>query len=144
MVVRVSPIDRWKIGSDTNSVGSDAVAIESATSTPGNQAIWTLPLTIPDKYDVYARWGEYDSGASDAKYTITHAVGTDTVAMNQNCYYGYWNKLGTFDLALSFRVSFRVGVQFLHIFYQTRSRQPCLYCLLVWYQFIRSRGVGKD
>jgi transposase len=36
----------------------------SATSSPGNQAIWTLPLTVPDKYDVYARWGTNDSGAN--------------------------------------------------------------------------------
>lgn len=86
-------------GFANGTVSADAVAIESATSSPGNQAIWTLPLTVPDKYDVYARWGENDSGASTAKYVVTHAGGTDAVTMNQNVYAGYWNKLGTYDLA---------------------------------------------
>jgi RHS repeat-associated protein len=75
------------------------VAIESATSSPGNQVIWTLPLTTPDKYDVYARWGSNDSGASTAKYVVTHAGGTDTVTMDQNLDAGFWKKLGTYDLA---------------------------------------------
>jgi hypothetical protein len=44
-------------------VSADAVAIESATSSPGNQVVWTLPLVTPDKYDVYARWGSEDSPA---------------------------------------------------------------------------------
>lgn len=54
-------------GYANGTVSADAVAIESATSSPGNQAVWTLPLTAPDKYDVYARWGSNDSGASTAK-----------------------------------------------------------------------------
>lgn len=86
-------------GYSNGTVSADAVAIESATSSPGNQAIWTLPMTVPDKYDVYARWGSSDSGASTAKYVMTHAGGTDTATMNQNAYAGFWNKLGTFDLA---------------------------------------------
>jgi len=34
---------------------------------------------VPDRYDVYARWGTGNSGAIDAKYAITHAGGTGTV-----------------------------------------------------------------
>lgn len=83
----------------SGTVSADAVAIESATSSPGNQAIWTLPVVTPDKYDVFARWGSNDSAASNARYAVTHAGGTDTVAMNQNANAGEWNKLGTYDLA---------------------------------------------
>jgi RHS repeat-associated protein len=86
-------------GYGNGTISADAVAIESATSSPGNQAIWTLPLTVPDKYDVYARWGLNDSSAGTAKYVVTHAGGTDTVSMDQNAKDGSWNKLGTYDLA---------------------------------------------
>ena len=86
-------------GYGNGSITADAVAIESATSSPGNQANWALPLTTPDKYDVYARWGSNDSGAGNAKYVVTHAGGTDTVTMNQNNNAGFWLKLGTYDLA---------------------------------------------
>ncbi len=48
---------------------------------------------------VFARWGEYDSNASNAKYAITHAGGTDTVTKDQSALFGYWFKLGTYDLA---------------------------------------------
>lgn len=60
--------------------------------------VWTLPIVTPDKYDVFARWGSNDSGASNANYAITHAGGTNAVTANQNEYSGFWNKLGTFDL----------------------------------------------
>jgi RHS repeat-associated protein len=81
-------------------VSADAIAIESTTTSAGNQVIWTLPVTVPDAYDVYARWGTSNSGAADAKYTITHAGGTDTVTLDQTTVYdGSWIKLGTYDLA---------------------------------------------
>jgi RHS repeat-associated protein len=86
-------------GFANGTVSADAVAIESATSSPGNQAIWTLPLTVPDKYDVFARFGTNDSGTSNAKYVVTHAGGTDTVTVNQNVNEGFWIKLDTYDLA---------------------------------------------
>ena len=82
---------------------ADAVTLLPAgtptTGTPqGETASWVLNVTTPGNYDVYTTWTAHANRASDAKYTIHHASGSDTIIVNQQQNGGQWNQLGTFTL----------------------------------------------
>ena len=48
-----------------------------------NTATWTLVIENPDYYAVMASWRALDQNATDAKYVIQHADGTDIVEVDQ-------------------------------------------------------------
>jgi RHS repeat-associated protein len=56
-------------------------------------------LAVPSagSYQVYARWTAHPNRATDAKYTVNHAAGSDMVTVNQEASSGAWNLLGTYD-----------------------------------------------
>ncbi len=82
---------------------ADAISILPAGSPPtvtqnDETASWALNVTTPGRYDVYANWASHANRATDAKYTVHHANGSDTKTVNQQRKGGQWNVLGTFDL----------------------------------------------
>lgn len=75
-----------------------AGASTTDTAGQGEQANWALNAPSTASYDVYANWTAHANRASDAKYTIKHANGSDTVTVNQRQNGGTWNLLGTYTL----------------------------------------------
>ena len=80
---------------------ADAITILPAGTPPtvipqGETATWA-PNTSGD-YAIYAKWTAHANRATDAKYTIQHSGGSDTVAVNQQQNGGQWNLLGTYTL----------------------------------------------
>ncbi len=66
-----------------------------------NVAVWTPALPYTGLYNVYARWTSYPNRATNAKYEIVHAQGSEIVEVNQTQNGGQWVFLGTYP--------FRVG-----------------------------------
>jgi RHS repeat-associated protein len=58
---------------------------------------WTLNVAAAGTYEVYARWSAHPNRASDAKYTVSHAGGQDTVSVNQQANSATWQLLGTYS-----------------------------------------------
>lgn len=58
---------------------------------------WNIPVLVPGRFRVYARWVADPAFASDAQYSITHGAGISTVSVDQRSSGGSWNLLGTFD-----------------------------------------------
>lgn len=54
-------------------------------------------LPEPGEYEVYAWWNSRGERASAVPYTVTHAEGEETVAVDQNKNGGRWVSLGRFD-----------------------------------------------
>jgi RHS repeat-associated protein len=83
---------------------ADAVKFVPTSGNPP-AATWNASLT-PGQYKVYAKWTAHANRATDAKYTVTHASGTETVTVNQQQNTG-WNLLGTysFDTAGSVKLT---------------------------------------
>ena len=73
---------------------ADAVMLVPPGASP-NTATWTLAVPSAGSYQVYARWTAHPNRATDAKYTVSHAAGADTVTVNQGASSGAWNLLGT-------------------------------------------------
>ncbi|MDF1643897.1 MAG: DUF6531 domain-containing protein [Pseudomonadales bacterium] len=100
-----SPIDNLQasyIGSWTNST-SVGHYYESdyqyhASGAGANSVNWYLNVTTAASYDLYASWTASTNRASNAKYTIHHSNGSDTVSVNQQQDGGQWNLLGTYTL----------------------------------------------
>lgn len=71
------------------------------TSTSGDSATWTPSFSSSGTYKVYAWWNCYNNRDQNAKFTIVHANGTETVYKNQRdetdgaC--GEWVELGSWD-----------------------------------------------
>jgi len=59
---------------------------------------WT-PTLQGATYQVFARWTANVNRSTNVPYTITHASGQATVAVNQQGSGGQWNLLGTFTFA---------------------------------------------
>ena len=70
----------------------------NAAGTGSDTATWTSNITTTASYDVYAYWTAAPNRASDAKYTINHTSGNNTVTVNQKQNGGQWNLLGTYTL----------------------------------------------
>jgi len=68
-----------------------------AAGTGTESFTWTLNVAAAGTYEVYARWSAYPNRASDAKYTVTHAGGQDTVSVNQQANNASWQLLGTYS-----------------------------------------------
>lgn len=76
---------------------ADAVMLVPPGAAP-NSATWTLAVPETKAYRVYARWTAHPNRASNAKYTISHAGGADTVTVNQAAGGGSWQLMGTYSL----------------------------------------------
>ncbi|MGH7732583.1 MAG: RHS repeat-associated core domain-containing protein, partial [Gemmatimonadales bacterium] len=61
-----------------------------------NSFTWTLNVATAGTYEVYARWTAYPNRATNAKYSIAHAGGTDLVTVNQQANTATWQLLGTY------------------------------------------------
>jgi RHS repeat-associated protein len=58
---------------------------------------WTLNVPSAGTYEAYARWTQHPNRASNAKYTVNHAGGSDIVNVNQELGGGSWQLLGTYS-----------------------------------------------
>jgi len=58
---------------------------------------WTLNVATAGTYAVYARWTAHPNRASNAKYTVTHAAGPETVTINQQANSASWQLIGTYS-----------------------------------------------
>ncbi len=67
-----------------------------AAGTGSNVFTWTLNAPNTGTYEVYARWTQHPNRATNAKYAVNHASGTDVVTVNQEQGGGSWNLLGTY------------------------------------------------
>ena len=70
----------------------------NAAGTGNDTATWPSNVTTTASYDVYAHWTAHSNRASDAKYTVNHTTGNDTLTVNQQLNGGQWNLLGTYTL----------------------------------------------
>ena len=62
----------------------------------GDQFRWIFSIPQSGNYTVYAWWPASQSMASNANYTINHAVGSTSVLVNQTVNGSQWNELGEF------------------------------------------------
>ncbi len=83
-----SAADGYVIADAVRFVADDA-AYDSATWRPASSGT----------YDLYARWSAHPNRASDARYTVSHAGGQDSLTVNQRQSGGSWNRLGSYTLA---------------------------------------------
>jgi hypothetical protein len=87
---------RIELSNDANGlVIADAIKL-IATSTPPNSAIWQADLPHTGDYEVSARWVARPNRATNAPYSIHHADGIATVAVNQSQSGGEWVSLGRY------------------------------------------------
>jgi RHS repeat-associated protein len=77
---------------------SSAVMFLPAGSATANSVTWNPNLSSPAQYEVYAKWTAHANRASDATYTVHHALGSTSIAVDQRASGGTWNPLGTYDL----------------------------------------------
>jgi RHS repeat-associated protein len=79
-------------------VVADAIRL-TRVGAPPPTATWTPTLPLRDEYDVYARWVDYPTRATNAPYTIFHEGGSTTATKNQKQNGGTWQLLGSFVMA---------------------------------------------
>jgi RHS repeat-associated protein len=77
-------------------VVADAVKFQPPGAAPST-ATWAINVPSAGSYNVYARWTAHPNRATDAKYVVTHAGGSNTVTVNQEAASGTWNLLGTYS-----------------------------------------------
>ncbi len=73
------------------------------TTTQGETATWTPNQT--GEFEIYANWTAHANRATDAKYTIAHVSGSDTINVNQQQNGDQWQLLGAFTLNTSSTIS---------------------------------------
>jgi PKD repeat protein len=85
-----------------------------AAGTGANTATWTLVVNYPGLYAVLASWKANASNASNAKYTVNHAAGSDVVTVDQrvsdfvNTLGVYYFNKGVYKVSLSDNANGRV------------------------------------
>jgi RHS repeat-associated protein len=87
---------------------ADAITVQSAgtsATTLDNSptAIWTPHQS--GEYQIYANWTAHANRASNAKYTIQHTGGSDTLTVNQQQNGGQWQLLGSYQLDSNSQIS---------------------------------------
>jgi hypothetical protein len=60
-----------------------------------NRYVWGMQGVEPGEYRLYARWTSHSNRASNARYTIIHAAGTEAAQVNQRINGGTWQLLTT-------------------------------------------------
>ena len=68
-----------------------------AAGTGANSFAWTLNVATAGTYQLYARWTAHTNRASNARYTVTHAAGQETVLVNQRTESAGWRLLGAYS-----------------------------------------------
>ncbi|MGC8741157.1 MAG: polysaccharide deacetylase family protein [Candidatus Sumerlaeaceae bacterium] len=76
-----------------------ANALEKNAGSGAASVTWSVKLRKPSTYRVYARWVSSPDRATNATYVVTHALGSDTVIVNQQVGGGQWNVLGTWNFS---------------------------------------------
>ena len=69
-----------------------------AKGTGNNTATWATTEANDEYYDVYVNWTAHPNRATNAKYTINHQNGSDTITVNQQQNGGQWSLLGAYSL----------------------------------------------
>jgi len=75
---------------------ADAIMVTPVGAAP-NRFIWNLSIPDTGQYQVYARWTSHPNRATDAKYTVSHDGGENTVLMNQQQSGAQWILVGTYS-----------------------------------------------
>ncbi|MGI9301750.1 MAG: SpvB/TcaC N-terminal domain-containing protein [Gammaproteobacteria bacterium] len=86
-----APTGNWVVSNALNPFGADSLYSKDA----GDSYSYVFNLQ-PGRYTVSAWWTEYSNRVTNATIDIKHAVGTNTVTVNQQRNGGKWNSLGTF------------------------------------------------
>jgi chitodextrinase len=88
----------WWVSGYPNPYGTNSLASYTNRTTQAtyNTAAWTPNIPKAGTYKVYAWWTAGAGRANDAKYTVTHSSGQDTITANQKLNGGLWNLLGTY------------------------------------------------
>jgi N-acetylmuramoyl-L-alanine amidase len=76
--------------------GTDYRYAETVTGTATATAAWTATLPADGRYAVYAWYRQGSNRAPDARYTVHHAGGETTVAVDQRVHGNTWHYLGTY------------------------------------------------
>ena len=94
---------RWLVSGASHPYGSDSVYSKTAGHTYG----YNFDLPAPGSYRVFAWWTVLSSRPTAVPYTILHALGTETVRVNQRDPAGddLWHYLGTFSFGDTARVT---------------------------------------
>lgn len=61
-----------------------------------DRVTWAVIVPVSGSYAVFARWPSAEDRASNAPFTVTHALGKTTILINQSTGWGRWQSLGTF------------------------------------------------
>jgi len=93
----------WWASGYPNPYKTDTLAADINRTQSTATATWTPNLSKAGDYQVYAWWTAGSGRINDAKYTITHSSGQDTITADQKLNGGKWNLLGTY--------SFNAGTQ---------------------------------
>jgi RHS repeat-associated protein len=65
--------------------------------TGANVFTWSLAVASAGTYEVYARWTAHPNRATNAKYTVNHASGSNVTVVNQEQNSGAWVLLGSYS-----------------------------------------------
>ncbi len=87
----------WSTSTTGSPYGSNALVKSSGAGAASVK--WAVKLRQPSTYRVYARWTSAPDRATNAAYQVTHALGTETVTVNQQTSGSQWNLLGTWNFS---------------------------------------------
>lgn len=89
-------VGKWlQDSTGTGYYGKDCL---SATAGKGaSQAAWNFSIATAGTYQVMTRWKVSTKNATKVTYSVTHALGTTGVAINQKINGGTWVSLGSFS-----------------------------------------------
>ncbi len=91
----VSSAGSWFASANDGYYGDKAQLHALAT----DDEYFNFPLDLPQagEYEIYGWWTSHANRASDTPFYITHAGGTDKVAVNQTIGGSFWNLIGTYQ-----------------------------------------------
>jgi len=84
-------------GTWSNSGGADSYGTTSEYARPEATYTWQFDSQPPGEYEVLMWWTEVSTRGTNIQVEINHALGTDTVYINQMENGGQWNSLGMFE-----------------------------------------------
>ena len=95
----------WSLVTKGKSTFYGAGYIKSVKGSGENKVEWPLTNTLSGQYQVYTRWIENRKNASNAPFTVNHALGQDVILVDQKNNGSTWQLLGTFNLNLQSSIS---------------------------------------
>ena len=86
-----SSIGTWYVSGGADPYGTDSLYANEA----GASYTFSIDLTAPGEYQVFAWWTEWRNRRTSVPYDISDLGGTGTVTVNQQLNGGQWNRLGS-------------------------------------------------